>query len=73
MKYHRLNAQKLNRILLCFCHGITATVAAKFVNVNRKTVNYYYNAIHEKTLAESLKEMSVDCGKFALLVSLFNS
>ena len=52
-------------ILLCFCEDITATAAAKLVKVNRKTVNSYYNAIREKILAESLKEMSVDSGGFA--------
>ena len=59
MQYSRLSTQKVNRILLCFCEDITATAAAKLVRVNRKTVNNYYNAIREKILAESLKEMSV--------------
>jgi len=64
MLYQRLSRQKVNRILLCFCEDITATAAAKLVRVNRKTVNSYYNAIREKTLAESLKEMSADSGEF---------
>ena len=49
---------------MCFYGDITATATAKLVRVNRKTVNNYYNAIREKILAESLKEMSVYSGEF---------
>jgi transposase len=43
MRYKRLSAQKVNKILLCFCEDITAAAAAKLVKANPKTVNNYYN------------------------------
>ena len=73
MQYSRLSTQKVNRILLCFCEDITATAAAKLVRVNRNTVNNYYNAIREKILAESLKEMSADGGEFEADESYFGA
>jgi len=73
MQYSRLSAQKVNRILLCFCEDITATAAAKLVRVNRKTVNGYYNAIREKMLAESLKGMPADGGEFEADESYFGA
>ena len=69
MQYCRLNTQKVNRILLCFCENVTVTAAAKLVKVNRKTINGYYNAIREKILTESLKEMFLDSGEFEAIES----
>jgi len=71
MQYHRLSAQKINKILLCFCEDIMATAVTKLVKVNRKTVNNYYNSMREKILAQSLNEMSVDSGEFEADESYF--
>ena len=58
---------------MCFCEDITAIAATKLVRENRKTANNYYNAIREKTLVESLKDMSVDSGEFEADESYFEA
>jgi transposase len=73
MRYKRLSAQKVNKILLCFCEDITAAAAAKLVKANPKTVNNYYNDIREKILKDTLKETPRDDGEFELDESYFGA
>jgi transposase len=58
---------------LCFCGDITAAAAAKIVNVNRKTVNAYYNELREKIFRLTLEEAECILGGFEVDESYFGS
>ena len=73
MKYHRLSTQKRNKLIRCFCEDITATSAAKIVNVNRNTVNSYYREFREKILLQTVAESKSDIGEFELDESYFGA
>jgi transposase len=66
-----ISGQKRNRIFRCFCEDITASAAAKIVEVNRNTVNKYYNEIRKKIFAAALKESPFEEGEFELDESYF--
>ena len=70
--YHRLITTKINKIILCF-ESPTATATAKIVDVNRNTVNRYFNIIREKIFRESLKETEKEIGTFELDESYFRA
>ena len=71
--YHRLSTTKINKIILCSVEDITATATAKIVDVNRNTVNRYFNIIREKIFKESLKETEKEIGTFELDKSYFGA
>jgi transposase-like protein len=73
MKYSRLSAQKLNKLIRCFCEDITATSAAKIIGVNRNTVNSYYREFREKILSRTIAESKSDAGEFELDESYFGA
>ncbi|MFN9915781.1 MAG: IS1595 family transposase, partial [Pirellulaceae bacterium] len=43
MKYSRLSAHKVKKIIKCFCSDITASKTAILLDINRNTINVYYN------------------------------
>jgi transposase-like protein len=73
MKYQRLSTQKVNKIISCFCSDITATAAAKIANVNRNTVNAYYNEIRDRIFERSLLESPKLGGEFEVDESYFGA
>jgi transposase len=50
MKYRRLSNYKIKKILKCFCEDITATQTAKILDINRNTINNYYDEIRQKII-----------------------
>ncbi|MDR0677146.1 MAG: IS1595 family transposase, partial [Holosporaceae bacterium] len=39
LKFSRLSAHKIRRIILCFCEDIIASSASKLLKINRNTIN----------------------------------
>ena len=73
MKYSRLSAQKIRKIIAAFCEDITATAAAALIKVNRNTINTYFNEIRAKIFAHCLAEGKLAFGEFELDESYFGA
>lgn len=73
IKFSRLSQYKVNKIILCFCEDVTATSAAKILDLNRNTVNLYYNHFRELILQQSLKGNAQELGVFELDESYFGA
>ncbi len=50
MKYSKLSKFKIKKILRCFCEDLDATKTAKILEINRNTINRYFNLFREKIL-----------------------
>lgn len=48
MKYSKLSDYKIKKILKCFCLELTAMQTAKQLNLNRNTIDRYYNIFRIK-------------------------
>ncbi|NCB49486.1 MAG: IS1595 family transposase [Alphaproteobacteria bacterium] len=73
IKFSRLSSYKIGRIILYFCEDITASSASKILNLNRNTINLYYNHFRDIILRQSFEENSRDFGIFELDESYFGA
>jgi len=48
MKYNRLSTYKIKKIMRCFCEDLPASKTAKILEINRNTINSYYNYFRKK-------------------------
>jgi len=48
MKYNRLTAYKIKKIMICFCEDLPASKTANLLEINRNTINNYYNDFRMK-------------------------
>ncbi len=71
MLVKHLSKQKINKIILCFCEDITVTFVAKFVGVNRNTINAYYNEFRQKIFDQTLQDTEIETVFFELDESYF--
>ena len=62
MKYKRLSAQKHRQIIRCFCADITATACSEILDVNRNTVNSWYNEFRYKIFVATISETRAEGG-----------
>ena len=51
MKYRRLSNYKVKKILRCFSEDLTASQTAKILQINRNTINEYFNEFRLKIFA----------------------
>jgi transposase len=61
MKYSKLSHYKIKKILQCFANELTATQASNLLNLNRHTINRYYQIFREKIadyLERNINKMS---------------
>ena len=56
LKYSKLTTNKQNKILQYFCADLDATKTAKFLNLNRKTINKYFNFFREEIVRDSIRQ-----------------
>jgi transposase len=56
LKYSKITTSKQNKILQCFCEDLDATKTAKFLNLNRKTINNYFNLFREEIVRDSIRQ-----------------
>jgi transposase-like protein len=73
MRYNRLSAKKINKIILCFAEDVTASSAARIVGVNRNTINAYFHDLRIKILQQAVKESKQELGEFELDESYFGA
>lgn len=73
LKYSKISKYKIKKILKLFCEDIPAIKSAEILNLNRKTIDRYYNLFREKITIASIKEMEVICGEFELDESYFGA
>ena len=48
IKHAHISEQKFKEILKCFCADLTAVQTATLTNINRNTINRYYNKFRER-------------------------
>jgi len=48
MKYNRLSSYKIKKIISCFVEDLPATKTANILQINRNTINSYYNEFRRK-------------------------
>ena len=63
----------MKKILKCFCEDLPAIKTASLLQLNRKTVDRYYNIFREKMLRASIKEMEVISGEIEVDESYFGA
>lgn len=73
MKFSRLSDKKVDQILSCFSEDITASSAAKILDLNRNTINSYYNLFRQLILEQSFTCEARDFGVFELDESYFGA
>ena len=73
MKYHKLSKYKIKKIIECFSEDITASSTSKILEINRNTINNYFNNFRKEILEYSLKERGKECGEFELDESYFGA
>ena len=73
MRYSRLSRYKIKKIIKYFSEDITASSAAKTLELNRKTINNYYNEFRRLILEHSLSEQEKELGEFELDESYFGA
>ena len=73
MKFSRLSAYKIRRIISCFSEDVTATSASKILVLNRNTINSYYNLLRSLILEQSFTCEARDFGVFELDESYFGA
>lgn len=73
LKYSKIKKSKVRKILKCFCEDLPAVKTASLLQLNRKTIDRYYNIFREKILRASIKEMEVISGEIEVDESYFGA
>ena len=73
LKYSKIKNFKVKKILKCFCEDLPATKTASLLQLNRKTIDRYYNIFREKILRASIKETEVISGEIEVDESYFGA
>lgn len=70
LKHGKISAYKQKKILGCFCEAILSSKTAKILELNRRTIDRYYNIFREKIMLYSLTQ-NPESGEFELDESYF--
>lgn len=73
MKYSKISDYKIKKILRCFCDELTSIQTAKQLNLNRNTVDRYYNIFREKITDYQEKQKQKFKGNIEIDESYFGS
>jgi len=73
LKYSKIKKSKVRKILKCFCEDLPAVKTASLLQLNRKTIDRYYNIFREKILRASILEMEVISGEIEVDESYFGA
>ncbi len=68
----KISDYKIKKILKCFCEDINATKTAQILEINRRTINRYFNIFREK-IAKFSCENCRESGEFELDESYFGA
>lgn len=73
MKNSKINQYKIKKILQCFSNDLTAVQTSKLLNLNRKTIDRYYNIFREKIALFQEQNLEKLSGEIELEESYFGS
>ncbi len=73
MKFSRLSAYKIKKIITCFSEDLPASKTAKILNINRNTINNYYNQFREKIFEHLQNVQTKFSGEIELDESYFGA
>jgi len=73
LRKRKITNYKIKKILRLFSEDLPATKTASILDLNRKTIDRYYNIFREKILLASIKEMEVVSGEIELDESYFGA
>ena len=73
LKHVKIKKIKLKKILRCFSADLAAVKTAEILELNRKTVDRYYNIFREKILQYSHKELEKLSGEIEVDESYFGA
>lgn len=69
----KISSYKIKKILKCFSVDLPAVKTAEILDLNRKTIDRYYNIFREKIVINSLNEMDMISGEIELDESYFGA
>jgi len=72
-KYSKISRYKIKKILKLFCEDLPATKSAKILELNRKTIDRYYNIFREQILKHSKMQVARLGGEFEIDESYFGA
>ncbi len=72
LKHSKISNYKIKKILKCFCEDLNASKTANILDLNRRTVDRYFNIFREKIAKFSLAQ-SKSFGEFELDESYFGA
>lgn len=72
LQHSKISAYKIKKILRCFCEDINASKTAQILELNRRTIDRYFNIFREK-IAEFSCESCRESGEFELDESYFGA
>ncbi len=73
MLNNKLTKYKIKKIIRCFCFDINATKTALLLNVNRNTINRYFNLFRQKIFEHQTKEFKRILGSVEIDESYFGA
>jgi transposase-like protein len=73
MKHSKISNYKIKKILKCFCEDLDASRTARILEINRNTINRYFNIFREAILQNTLLESNKELGEFELDESYFGA
>lgn len=73
LKYKRISDYILKKVIRCFCLDIDATKTAILVDLNRKTINRYFNLFRERIFECQLAEFEQMVGEVEVDESYFGA
>jgi transposase len=71
IKYSKISAYKIKKIMWCFCLDLTATQTSKLLRINRNTINRFYNIFRENIFNKQICLMKEFVGEIELDESYF--
>ncbi len=72
LKHAKISDYKIKKILKCFCEDIDASKTARLLEINRRTIDRYFNIFREKITLYSIAQ-SKESGEFELDESYFGA
>jgi transposase len=73
LRKNKISIYKVKKILSLFCEDVNATAASKLLNINRNTINKYYNYFRKQIYRHQTEQMEVIFGEFEADESYFGA
>jgi len=73
VKWAKISTYKLKKIIECFSLDLTATQTCKLLQINRNTINRYYNLFRQLILLNQMDEFRIFVGEVEVDESYFGA